>query len=260
MNGWTLSSSSGVANFQDISMGVVGRGSMDQTGWMIRTLCVVADVNHTRADTEEEDAVLLVLGAELGGHDVHGGLGHGVQWADLNVVLVDPVDISHAGGDVDDLLDLALLDERDEGVVEVDVARAVDLEELLRDGLHLLWGAEGSDGLEAVEERWPSCVGDEVVERAAGDLGGLLGSRVEGLPVLEVAAHDADVTTRELGCHLLLCGGLVTNKSNDRVLGVAGDLAQDLELFRELALEGVMRMATPGAKLTPIPLETPVMR
>ena len=106
---------------------------------MIRTICVVAGIYHSGADAHEEDAFLLILSAELGGHDVHGAFGHGVQWTRFNVPLIYPLDISHAGGKVDDLLDLALFDERNEGLVEVNVAHAVDLKELHRDFFHLLW-------------------------------------------------------------------------------------------------------------------------
>ena len=98
----------------------------------------VAHLHHSRADTQEEHAVVLVLRVELGHDDVHGRLGGSIQRARLDVETVDQVEVGVAAGDGDDLLDRALEDKGEEEVDEVDVADDVGPEELRRHVLQLL--------------------------------------------------------------------------------------------------------------------------
>lgn len=102
------------------------------------TILVVAHLDHARANAQEEDAVLLVLGAELGCDHVHGGLAGGVEGAGLDVVLVGKVAVGKAAGNDDDFLGIALEDHGHEEMVEVDVADDVGVEEDLQGLVDLL--------------------------------------------------------------------------------------------------------------------------
>ena len=102
------------------------------------TFLVMATIHHPRTDADEKHAILLILRAELGRHHIHRRLGHGVQRANLDIETIRPIQIRRAAGDVDGFLDLALEEEREEEVVEMDVANGVDFEELQGDLLHLL--------------------------------------------------------------------------------------------------------------------------
>lgn len=94
----------------------------------IRTIRSVAHLYYPRADTEEEHTVSLVLRVELGNNDVHGRLSGSIQSAYLNLEIVDQVEVGMTARNMDDLLDLALHDKREEEVEEVDVADDVGLE------------------------------------------------------------------------------------------------------------------------------------
>ena len=98
----------------------------------------MAHLHDSRAETEEEHAVFLVLRVELGYDDVHGRFRGGIQSTRLHLEIVDEVEVGVTAGDGDDLLDLALHDEREEEVEEVDVADGIGLEELRRDFVQLL--------------------------------------------------------------------------------------------------------------------------
>lgn len=77
---------------------------------------------------------------------------------------------------------------------------------------------QGTDGLEPIIERGPASIGDQIVEASASEFRSLVGSFVETAMVLEIAAHDLNVASRELFCHSLLSGLLVTDETNDLVL------------------------------------------
>ena len=94
----------------------------------IRTIHKVAHLYRSRADTHEEHTVFLILRVELSHNDVHGRLGGRIQSTYLNLVIVDQVKVSMTAGNSDDLLGLALHDEREEVVEEVDVADDIGLE------------------------------------------------------------------------------------------------------------------------------------
>ena len=155
------------------------------------TVLVVADLYHSRAKRQEEDAVLLVLGAVLGHEHVDGRLAGRVQRAGGYVVLVGKHSVGEAAGNNDNLLGLALEDERDEQVEEVDVADDVDVEQVPQGLGQLLglgttfvspcqsvvplWNVEAnlqiSDGVVGIEKRYNTRVANEVVEAPTGDLG-----------------------------------------------------------------------------------------
>lgn len=72
------------------------------------TVCVVARIDHSRADAEEQDTLFLVLGAELGGDHIQGGLADGVESAHADLVLADQLRVRHSRGNSHNLLGLAL--------------------------------------------------------------------------------------------------------------------------------------------------------
>lgn len=90
----------------------------------------MAHIHHSWADGQEKNAVLLVLRIELGRDHVQAGLGNSVERSSRELEAVDRIRICQATRDGDDLLDLALEDERDELVVQVDVANHVGLVQL----------------------------------------------------------------------------------------------------------------------------------
>lgn len=101
------------------------------------TFLKVARVHHPRADGDEENPILLIFGAVLGHDRVDGRLRDGVRSALVKAYLRRHLDVAHAGRDGDDLLHLALEDERQEHVEQVDVADDVCFErcgELLLEG------------------------------------------------------------------------------------------------------------------------------
>jgi hypothetical protein len=110
----------------------------DQEGGHELTIAAMADVDDAGADTQEKHAVLLVLRAELGHCDIHPGLGDGVQRRRIKVKLAHGLDVGVATREVNDLLDLALQDEREEELDEVDVAEEVGVDEAVELGVELL--------------------------------------------------------------------------------------------------------------------------
>lgn len=100
---------------------------------ILLTILEASRVHHSRGEGQEEDAVLLVLGAVLGDDQVEGRLAGGVQRPGLDVKIVREGGVRIAGGEEDDLLGLALEDEREEQVGEVDVGDDVDLGQLPED-------------------------------------------------------------------------------------------------------------------------------
>lgn len=102
------------------------------------TIALMADIDDTRADAHEKDAVLLVLRAELGHGDIHPSLGDGVQRRRINVELSHGLDVGVATCEVNDLLDLTLQDERKEDLEEVDVAENVGVGKVVELGVELL--------------------------------------------------------------------------------------------------------------------------
>lgn len=94
----------------------------------LRTVGVLAHLDHPRANTQEEHAVFLVLGVELGHDHVQGRLGGRVQGTYLNLHQVSRIDICETGGDGDDFLGLALQDKWEKQVEEMDVSSDVGLE------------------------------------------------------------------------------------------------------------------------------------
>lgn len=86
----------------------------------------VSGVNHARRQRQEQNAILLVLRAELGNGHVQRRLADRVQRSDLNVESVDHVRVGVAAAERNDLLCLALEDEREEDAEEVDLADHVD--------------------------------------------------------------------------------------------------------------------------------------
>lgn len=94
----------------------------------IGTTGKLAHIHHTGGDAHEEYTFFLILCVELSYDHVQCRLGGSIQSAYLNLQTVDKVEVGMTGGNGDDLLDLALFDERDEVVEEVDVADAVRLE------------------------------------------------------------------------------------------------------------------------------------
>lgn len=96
------------------------------------TVVCVSDVHKSRRHRQEQDTVRFVLRAELGYDHVERGLAGRVQRAGRQVVLVGEVRVRQAGRDGDDLLGVALEDEREEEVEEVDVADDVGFEQVAK--------------------------------------------------------------------------------------------------------------------------------
>jgi hypothetical protein len=98
--------------------------------WEVHTVFEMADVDHAWRNTDEKDAVLLVLCVELGYRYIHGRLTDRVQRSHLVFERIDWIQVRQAGGYGDDLLNLALEDEWDEKVKQVDVGYNVDVDRL----------------------------------------------------------------------------------------------------------------------------------
>lgn len=94
----------------------------------IHTVIKVANLHGSWADAEKEDAFLLVLYAELSDDNVQGRLGGSVDRSRFDVDIVDPVKVTVTAGNGDALLHLALLNQRDEEIEEVDIADDIGLE------------------------------------------------------------------------------------------------------------------------------------
>lgn len=96
----------------------------------VLTMVIMSSINTARADTHEDNPLVFKLGLELSIHHVHG------RFADRVGTALEEPDfqreflVRHARGDGYDFLGVAVLDEREEGVEEVDVAHDVYLEEL----------------------------------------------------------------------------------------------------------------------------------
>ena len=88
---------------------------------------VAAHLHQTRADTQEEHTIFLVLRIKLGHDNVHGRLRGSVQGTNIDLALIGQVEVGQTGGNSNDLLDLALQDKREEDVEEVDIADNVSL-------------------------------------------------------------------------------------------------------------------------------------
>ena len=72
----------------------------------------------------------------------------------------------------------------------------------------------------------------------------------------EISMDDVDVgTLAQLRCHLLFSGSLVADQTDDQVLRVFGDALEEPKLgqIRQMALRDE------AGRLTPIPLDTPVI-
>jgi hypothetical protein len=95
---------------------------------MLLTSLVTVGIHETGRDAHEQDALVLVLDAELGDGDVQGPLGDGVGARLVDAALCYDVEVRHARRDGDDLLGSALEDEGREEVEEVDGADHVYFE------------------------------------------------------------------------------------------------------------------------------------
>lgn len=91
----------------------------------------LAHVDHAWADADEEHALVLVLGAVLGRDHVHGCLGGSIQRSSLDIVIANQLNVSHPTGNTDHLLGGTVEDQGQEGVVEVDIAEDVDIQQLV---------------------------------------------------------------------------------------------------------------------------------
>lgn len=168
--------------------------SSGQEEWL-RTVLVVAYIHHSGADGQEENAVLLVLCVELGRDHVQAGLGNCVEGSSRQLEAVDRVWVCQAARNGNDLLDLALEDERDELVVQVDVANHVGLVQfgqlqldslgvigssvavcLIRSRVHSIRrrqsvDSQGTDAIVGIPVCNVATVGDQVIEATASDFG-----------------------------------------------------------------------------------------
>lgn len=72
----------------------------------------VTGVDHSWTNAEEKHPVFLVLRVKLAHNHVHGSFGGGIQSAVLDLVIVNQVEVGMTAGNGDDLLHLALHDER----------------------------------------------------------------------------------------------------------------------------------------------------
>lgn len=98
----------------------------------------MAHLHEARGDAQEEDTLLLVLGVELADNHVQSRFGRSIDGHIVDFVIVDEVEIGMPAANGDGLLDLALLDQRQEEVEEVDVADDVHLKGLGCNCLQLL--------------------------------------------------------------------------------------------------------------------------
>lgn len=94
------------------------------------TVLIVANIYHSWAEDQENNAVILVLSAILGYDHVDSRLAGRVERAWHHVVLVGVDCISEAAGNDDDFLGIALGNQWDEQVEEMDVGDDVDFEQV----------------------------------------------------------------------------------------------------------------------------------
>lgn len=157
-------------------------------------------VNYSGADTQEKNAVFGILSVELAHGNIHRAFADGVRSANVDVVLVYQISISHARAYGNNLFDIPLENQGQIEVKKMDDAYNVDLEafqkvlfklfgrlrsgvcELLDDncpqdhrkGLDSVncdLNLQFSNGQPARERRDVCCVGNDVIELAASDLG-----------------------------------------------------------------------------------------
>lgn len=154
-------------------------------------------------------------------------------------------------GDGDDLLRLALQDQRHEQVEEMDVAGDIGLEELVGNVVQLLGlfaPVESTSSTSDCHQRdgdlqftnrgirvelgGEGCVADQVVNATlAHNLGRVGSGLLQAGIVGEVCMEDVDIgPLAQLRCHLLFGGRLVADQTDDQVLRVFGDALEEAKL------------------------------
>ena len=155
-------------------------------------------------------------------------------------------------GKGDDLLDLALQNQRNEQVEQMDVSDNTGLKQLRRYGFQFLnflasvtgsdsdWGQQSAswsysqyvNTVECVEQRQISSIGNQVINATlANDVGGFRSSFLQAGMTGEISMDDSNVVpTLKLFCYLLLGCSLVSNQAEYQVLRILGQLLHELEL------------------------------
>ena len=96
------------------------------------------DIHNAGTDADEEHTVFLVLRAVLGHDDIQSSFECRVQSGHLDIVRVDKLEIGVTTGKGDDLLLVALQDQREEEVVKMNVSDDVGLIQVCKNPLQLL--------------------------------------------------------------------------------------------------------------------------